>query len=181
MESTEHHGRSPWLLRQAQSWTNGQEAFTRPQGSHTPGEAGRPGPSPSSSSEPYCSCNPQPCLVTTRNGGAVYSRSPPQSHSPSARSSGPSHWAPQGAAAAGAAPHPTASGGTLKAGGGAISQARPPRPARAATARAPSQGVRWGPTLAVALSPLKERELAGVIHHQELAQQGLDDLAGRCA
>lgn len=31
------------------------------------------------------------------------------------------------------------------------------------------------------LSPLKECKLAGVIHHQELSQQGLNDFTCLCA
>lgn len=36
-------------------------------------------------------------------------------------------------------------------------------------------------TLVVALAPLEQSELGGIIDHSELLQQGLDDLAGGCA
>lgn len=65
----------------------------------------------------HSSCNPQSCPVTPRNWESCYSHSPPQSHSPSAQSLGPSHWALQGRSV-GAAPHRTASGGTCGPGRG---------------------------------------------------------------
>lgn len=114
---------------------------------------------------------------------ALYSHSPPQSHSPSGQSLGPSHWVQQGDAAARAAQHRTVSGGTLKARReeGSVCYSGPsPRPLQAHEhVHNPSQqnGIGWKPTLAMALCPFKEGKFAGVIHHHELAQQGLDDFA----